>query len=138
MTDGIHTPLLTVDSFIERWSCREGGQERANYSLFLTELCDVLAVPHPDPAGASHEFNDYVFERRVERRLADGTFETGRIDLYKRGHFILEAKQSRHRRKPQGQGDLFAPTGTASAGTLDHMMIQARRQVLTRGASPFS
>jgi hypothetical protein len=134
MNGGVCSPSL-VDIFIQRWSHREGGQERANYSLFLTELCDVLGVPHPDPAGASHELNDYVFERRVERRLADGTSETGRIDLYKRGHFILEAKQSRQRgsRKagPQYQRDLFAPAAQDKIhyfSTLDHLMIQARRQ----------
>lgn len=126
---------LSVDTFIQRWSNREGGQERANYSLFLTELCDVLGVPHPDPAAASHEFNDYVFERRVERQLAEGGTETGRIDLYKRNHFILEAKQSRLRgaRKaiPSVQGDLFSSAGSQHspyANTLDHLMIQARRQ----------
>ncbi len=125
-----------VERFISRWSHREGGQERANYSLFLMELCDVLGVSHPDPAGASHEFNDYVFERRVEHRLPDGKIETtGRIDLYKRGHFILEAKQSRQRgnRKatPADQGDLFSLTGNdtnSNPGVLDHLMIQARRQ----------
>ncbi|MEW5994168.1 MAG: DNA methyltransferase, partial [Candidatus Zixiibacteriota bacterium] len=128
-------PSLSVDTFIQRWSNREGGQERANYSLFLTELCDVLGVPHPDPADASHEFNDYVFERRVERQLVEGGTETGRIDLYKRSHFILEAKQSRLRgtRKavPSGQGDLFSSAGSQHnpyANTLDHLMIQARRQ----------
>lgn len=128
-------PHPSVDTFIKRWSNREGGQERANYSLFLTEFCDVLGVPHPDPAGSSHEFNDYVFERRVERQLADGTTEAGRIDLYKRGHFILEAKQSRQRgcRKavPTRQRDLFQlaePEPSHYASTLDHLMIQARRQ----------
>ena len=95
----------------------------------------MLGVAHPDPAAASHEFNDYVFERRVERRLADGTVETGRIDLYKRGHFILEAKQSRWKggRKavPDTQADLFSPRvdeADARPGTLDHLMINARRQ----------
>lgn len=83
--------------FIERWSGLDGGQERANYSLFLSELCDVIGVRRPDPALAAHDFNDYVFERRVERRRPDGTMEVGRIDLYKRGCFILEAKQSRLR-----------------------------------------
>ncbi len=76
-------------SFIERWENREGGQERANYALFLTELCDLLGVAHPDPAGASHDFNDYVYERRVSRQLPDGRADNGRIDLYKRGCFIL-------------------------------------------------
>ena len=30
---------------------RDGGQERANYAMFLRELCDVLGFRPPDPAG---------------------------------------------------------------------------------------
>ena len=126
---------LTADSFIRRWSNREGGQERANYSLFLTELCDVLDVQHPDPAAASHALNDYVFERRVERLSAEGVVETGRIDLYKRGHFIVEAKQSRWKGGKKAvlsaQADLFSQTAEeveVKPGALDLLMINARRQ----------
>lgn len=129
--------------FIGRWSNLDGGQERANYSLFLAELCDVINVSRPDPALAAHDFNDYVFERRVERKRPDGTTEAGRIDLYKRGCFILEAKQSRLRGAkkalPEGQADLFAPpsperTDSAQVG-LDHVMVQARRQAERYAAS---
>lgn len=84
-----------IDSFIERWSGREGGQERANYALFLTELCAVLDLPAPDPANASRSTNDYVFERGVVETLRDGARSIRRIDLYKRDAFLLEAKQSR-------------------------------------------
>src|SRR5215469_16053124 len=56
-----------AEAFITRWQGQEGGQERANYALFLTELCDVLGLAHPDPADARHERNDYVFERVVTR-----------------------------------------------------------------------
>ena len=61
----------SVEVFITRWQGQEGGQERANYALFLTELCDMLRLPHPDPADASHERNDYVFERVVTRHRDD-------------------------------------------------------------------
>jgi len=54
-----------VEQFIGRWQGREGGQERANYALFLTQLCDVLGVAQPDPTSAVTEENDYVFERVV-------------------------------------------------------------------------
>lgn len=30
-----------LESFIAKWQGQEGGQERANYALFLIELCDV-------------------------------------------------------------------------------------------------
>jgi hypothetical protein len=126
---------LTVDAFISRWAGREGGQERSNYALFLSELCDVIGVPHPDPAAASHELNDYVFERLVARRQPDGTTDRGRIDLYKRGCFILEAKQSRQKggkkALPDDQADLFSESKDErpwQAGTMDHLMINARRQ----------
>ena len=82
-----------VEAFVARWQGQEGGQERANYSLFLTELCDVLELPHPDPAGATRELNDYAFERVVTHHRDDGD-AIGRIDLYRRNSFVLEAKQS--------------------------------------------
>lgn len=44
---------MTIDAFITRWSNLEGGAERANYAMFLSELCDVIEVPRPDPAGAT-------------------------------------------------------------------------------------
>jgi len=56
---------MNVEDFIDRWTAREGGAERANYQMFLSDLCDVLGVPRPDPAGADHTRNDYVFERAV-------------------------------------------------------------------------
>ena len=46
-----------VEAFIAKWQGQEGGQERANYALFLTELCDVLDETHPDVAGATHANN---------------------------------------------------------------------------------
>ena len=82
-----------VSAFIERWS-KSGGAERANYQLFLTELCDVLGVPRPDPTRPDDHENAYVFERNVQFDNLDGTFSTGRIDLYKRACFVLETKQS--------------------------------------------
>lgn len=57
-----------VESFIARWTANEGGAERANYALFLSQLCVVLGVAPPDPASDRTEFNDYVFERGVRRR----------------------------------------------------------------------
>ncbi len=127
--------LSDVERFIERWTGREGGQERSNCAPFLIELCDVVGVDRPEPAGATHELNDYVFERHVEHRQPNGTIERGRIDLYKRGCFILEAKQSRlkggRKAVPDEQADLFSEAGNptlSASGTIDHLMINARRQ----------
>lgn len=83
-----------MEAFISRWSKRTGGAERANYALFLTELCIALDLDKPDPASADTSTNDYVYERSVRRK--DNSL--GRIDMYKRNCFVLEAKQSRQRR----------------------------------------
>lgn len=39
-----------IESFIERWS-GVTGTERANYQLYLTQLCDALDLPQPEPAS---------------------------------------------------------------------------------------
>ena len=62
----------TVAKYFDRWSKAEAA-ERANYVLFLSELCDVLGVPRPDPAGADTAQNAYVFERAVPLHHPDGT-----------------------------------------------------------------
>ena len=87
-----------VESFINRWSKAEAA-ERANYQMFLTELCDLLGLDHPDPAGADNAFNAYVFDRSIERLKPDGAKTTVYADLYKRGCFILETKQGAHATK---------------------------------------
>jgi hypothetical protein len=40
--------------------------------LFLTELCDLLGLPHADPASATTEGNDYLFERVARESGRDG------------------------------------------------------------------
>ena len=40
--------MIDVEEFIARWTGREGGAERANYQMFLSELCDVIGVARPD------------------------------------------------------------------------------------------
>lgn len=82
-----------LDTFLARWQ-KAGGTERANYQLFLTELCSLLGLPLPEPAGDNTRDNAYVFERRVVINQPDGSSNNGFIDLYKRGSFVLEAKQT--------------------------------------------
>ncbi|WP_395444555.1 class I SAM-dependent DNA methyltransferase [Caulobacter sp. UC70_42] len=84
---------MTLDDFIARWTSRTGGAERANYQMFFTQFCSVLGLPEPDPAEADRSRNDYVFERAVRSTTLDGA-SAKRIDLYKKGCFLLEAKQS--------------------------------------------
>ncbi len=68
-----------VEQFIERWQSA-GGSERANYQLFVHELCTLLELPTPDPAREDTRDNAYVFERRVTFRHGDGTESPGFID----------------------------------------------------------
>ena len=91
--DAVAIAQEKLDAFIERWK-QGGGTERANYQLFLMELCELLALPKADPAGDDTRDNAYVFERRVIIRKSDGSENNGFIDLYKRDCFVLEAKQS--------------------------------------------
>ena len=53
-----------AETFIDRWQKSEGS-ERGNYQTFLSELCDLLEVPRPDPAVADDADNAYVFDRTV-------------------------------------------------------------------------
>ena len=85
-------PPAAAEPFIVRWAS-SGAAERANYQLFLSELCDLLELPRPDPTRADDTQNAYVFERNIQFQEDDGHTSTGRIDLYRRGAFVLEAKQ---------------------------------------------
>lgn len=126
-----------LEAFITRWSSGDGGQERANYAPFLIELCGVLGVPRPEPASFETETNAYVFERAVTFREPDGSTSRGRIDLYKRGSFVLEAKQSRRPGTEKArQSNLFeagpedkSPRGKRTTSRAwDVLMVNARRQ----------
>ena len=88
-------------AFIARWDGTEMA-ERANYVSFLNELCSTIGLPLPAPASGSQ--GPYRFERSVQHRERDGSVSTRRIDLYKRGCFVLEAKQGANPK----QADLFA------------------------------
>ncbi|MGY6588647.1 MAG: DNA methyltransferase [Wenzhouxiangella sp.] len=92
MNDSTGPDQAAIESFIQRWQ-NTGGKERANYQLFLTELCQLLGLPGPMPASDNPADDEYVFEHRVDIHHPDGTASRGYIDLYKRGHFVLEAKR---------------------------------------------
>lgn len=85
---------MQIDTFLARWRAA-GGSERANYQLFIADLCALLEVDHPQPANEDTRDNAYVFERRVVFHHGDGSTSNGFIDCYKRGSFIGEAKKIR-------------------------------------------
>jgi hypothetical protein len=113
-----------LDRFISRWLANEGGAERANFPLFLTELCSLLDLPQPEPAAASHHRNDYVFERAVTFHDEAGKSGHGRIDLYKRGSFVLEAKQSR---EPGGTKEVALPPEQTNLPGFTQPLTRGRR-----------
>lgn len=84
-------PLIAAN-FITRWQ-QSSGAQRANYALFLSELCDYLDLPRPDPSQAEEDANSYVIDKAVYFQNLDGSSTTNYIDLYKRNCFVLEAKQ---------------------------------------------
>jgi hypothetical protein len=106
-----------IAGFIARWQA-SAAAERANYQLFLSELCDLLGVPPPEPTTGDPERNAYVFERDVTFEEGDGTTTTGRIDLYKRACFVLEAKQGSDAEQSDAEDALLSPGVHAGAAGL--------------------
>ncbi len=84
---------MNVDDLIAKWLGTAGGAERANYVMFLSDLCRALDLPEPSPATGG-ALADYQFEAPVKSAAALPGKGTGRIDLYRRNSFVLEAKQS--------------------------------------------
>ena len=85
-------------------------------------MCGLLGVSQPEPTKADVSQNAYVFERDVTFQNPDGTTSIGRIDLYKRGCFVLEAKQGSEQATDDDPFELVAKPkkmkkGTAVRGT---------------------
>lgn len=104
---------LTPAAFIAKWR-EASGSERANYQLFITDLCELLGADKPDPAREDTRDNAYVFERRVQFAHGDGGESLGFIDCYKRGAFVLEAKKIK--------------AGPSAVKSFDSAMLRARGQ----------
>ena len=105
-----------VSAFVTRWRAASGS-ERANYQLFIGELCALLACPTPDPARDDTRDNAYVFERRVQFAHGDGSTSNGFIDCYRRNAFVLEAKKLKASLTPKGHTKGF-----------DDALLRARAQ----------
>jgi len=74
--------------FIERWQ-GVTASELATAQSFVMEFCELLGVVKPHATAEQ----DYMFERPVTFAHGDGSNSAGRIDCYRRGHFVLEAKK---------------------------------------------
>ena len=77
-----------ADAFISRWK-GVTASELSTAQTFTLDLCDLLQVGKPHATVEQ----DYMFERPVVFRHGDGSTSAGRIDCYKRGHFVLESKK---------------------------------------------
>jgi hypothetical protein len=119
-------------SFIARWR-NAGGSERANYQLFVADLCRLLGTEPPEPAREDTRDNAYVFERRVAFAHGDGSTSHGFIDCYRRGAFVLEAKKIRagaHTRgfddallRARAQGEAYARALPAAEGRPPFVLV---------------
>jgi SAM-dependent methyltransferase len=112
-----------IENFITHWRGATGG-ERAQSQSFLIHFCQALGLTEPKEG-------DYKFEFDVR-----GDKGRNFIDLYKRGCFVLESKQSRARRERSelpGQPDLLpledtAPRRDRASRAWDVLMNNARQQ----------
>ncbi len=108
----------------------------ATAQSFAIELTELLDVPRPNVSDKDGDFLDYRFERPVTLTHT-GRKRNGRIDLYKKGHFVLEAKQFvTSEPKDQSTLELFlekdAPKqsghGRRGSAKFDDTMLKARNQ----------
>lgn len=113
----------SIEDFITHWR-NAGGGERAQSQKFLIHFCQALGLEEPMDG-------DYKFEFDVK-----GDKGRNFIDLYKRGAFVLESKQSRARRERSefpNQKDLFPKdegqkARDKSSRAWDVLMNNARQQ----------
>lgn len=89
-----------IAAFIERWQ-GVTATELATAQSFVMGLCELLDVPRPHATAEQ----SYMFERPVTFTHGDGSSSPGRIDCYRRGHFVLEAKKLKAGRHTKGFDD---------------------------------
>ena len=121
-------PPAAVEAFIQRWQ-HSTASELATAQSFVIDLCELLGVakPHPTPE------QDYMFERPITFAHGDGGTSAGRIDCYRRGHFVLEAKKLKAGSHTKGfdvgllrartQGEAYARALPASDGRPPFVLV---------------
>jgi hypothetical protein len=127
---------VNIEAFIAHWA-KSAGSEKANFQSFAIDLCNLLGVPRPDPATQNAQRDGYTFERPVTFIHTDSQ-SRGFIDLYRAGHFVMEAKQGTDGKAAPDDGqaallpDLPAPSrkGHGTRGTRQWAiaMMSARNQ----------
>lgn len=102
-------------AFIARWKGVTASELSTSQS-FVIQLCELLGVapPHPTPE------QDYMFERPITFRHGDGSTSAGRVDCYRRGHFVWESKKLK--------AGLAAQQTGATTKAFDDALLRARQQ----------
>lgn len=96
-------PKRSIEEFITHWSGATASEQSISQQ-FLCELCDLLDVPQP----GNQRNGSYTFEFHVSEAQHDGETKEGRIDLYKRGCFVLESKKFQQAAPQPSQIELIA------------------------------
>lgn len=115
----------TADAFITKWQGVTASELSTSQS-FLIDLCHLLGVdaPHATPE------QDYMFERPITFAHGDGSTSAGRIDLYRRGAFVLESKKLRLGAHTKGFDDALLRARSQAEG-------YARALPAAEGRPPF-
>ncbi|MEO6042166.1 MAG: type IIL restriction-modification enzyme MmeI, partial [Croceibacterium sp.] len=121
---------MDVAELIDKWWGKPGGQEHANFHPFISDLCELLGVDRPG-AAEKGKLGSYEYEASVPGGSYRSPKGTGAIDLYKRGHFIMEAKQSylKPDQTPLDLGDDDTRPRAPSGARYDKLMKDAWVQV---------
>jgi hypothetical protein len=105
-----------AQAFIQRWQGVTASELSTSQS-FVIQLCELLGVeaPHPTPEQS------YMFERPITFAHGDGSTSAGRVDCYKRGHFVWESKKLK-------AGITAQQAGAAPTKAFDDALLKARTQ----------
>ncbi len=113
--DTAHT-TAAAHAFIAKWR-GVTASELATAQSFVIDLCDLLGLPRPHATAEQ----DYMFERPITFQHGDGSTSPGRVDCYRRGHFVWESKKLK-------AGIAAQATGSATNKAFDDALLKARQQ----------
>lgn len=103
-------------AFIAKWR-GVTASELATAQSFVIDLCDLLGLPRPHATPEQ----DYMFERPITFAHGDGSTSPGRVDCYRRGHFVWESKKLK-------AGIAAQQAGSATTQAFDDALLKARTQ----------
>lgn len=114
-----------ADAFVAKWQGVTASELSTSQS-FLIELSQLLGLDTPHATAEQ----DYMFERPITFAHGDGSTSAGRIDLYRRGAFVLESKKLRQSAHTKGFDDAMLRARSQAEG-------YARALPASEGRPPF-